>query len=328
MSNSLNHTAVKLSIVSPVYLAENTLEELLRRIKQSVLTVTDSFEIILVDDGCPDNSWLEIERLASIHDEVLGIRLSRNFGQHYAITAGLDKAEGEWIVVMDCDLQDLPEEIPNLFRKAQEGFDVVQGRRISRKDGLLKKLSSKVFYRALSWLTGLEQDETIANFGIYHRKVIHAIIGMRESIRFFPSMVKWVGFKQTSIPVQHGANEERKSAYSFGKLARLGLDIILAYSDKPLRLTIKAGIIIAAIGFLFALYTLIKYLQGDIVVAGYASLIISIWVLTGVVLITLGMVGLYVGKTFESAKARPIYVVEKEVSKYKAKEENTNKIKF
>ncbi len=305
---------VTISIISPVYLAEDVLDKLVKRTHEAVQCVTDDFEIILVDDGSPDKSWLEIERLATIYSEIRGIRLSRNFGQHYAITAGLDKAKGEWMVVMDCDLQDRPEEIPNLYRKCKEGFDVVQARRIERKDSWSKKLGSKLFYRSLSWLTGLNHDSSIANFGIYHQKVICAIVEMRESIRFFPSMVKWVGFKQTSIEVEHAANEERQSAYSFTKLARLALDIVLAYSDKPLRLTIKAGITIAGIGFLFALYTLTRYLMGEIIVAGYASLIISIWVLTGVVLITLGMVGLYVGKTFEGVKGRPIYVVEEEVN--------------
>lgn len=271
------------------------------------------FEIILVDDYSPDNSWQEIEELASIHPEVRGIKLSRNFGQHYAITAGLDAAKGDWIVVMDCDLQDRPEEIPSLYAKCQEGYDVVLARRVYRQDSFLKRLSSKVFYRTLAWLTGSEQDETIANFGIYHRKVIQEIIGMRESIRYFPTMVKWVGFRQTTMDIVHAGRDEGVSNYNFKKLFNLALDIMLAYSDKPIRLTVKLGMLVALTGFLFAIYTLIKYLSGNIIVAGYASLIISIWVLTGFLLITLGMVGLYIGKTFEGVKKRPIYIVEKEV---------------
>ena len=274
-----------------------------------------NFEIILVDDASPDSSWREIERLASIYPEIRGIKLSRNFGQHYAITAGLDHAKGEWIVVMDCDLQDRPEEIPNLYQKAQEGFEVVLASRENRQDGFFKKLSSKLFYRILAWLTGSEQDEKTANFGIYHRKVIQELIKMRESIRYFPAMVKWVGFRQTSIPVIHVENGQRKSSYTLKKLFNLALDIMLAYSDKPIRLTVKLGLLVALTGFLFALYTLYQYLNGDIIVAGYASLIISIWVLTGFILVTLGMVGLYVGKTFQGVKERPIYIVEKEVGR-------------
>lgn len=300
---------LKLSIVSPVYRAESLLEELVLRIKQAVGAITESYEIILIEDGGPDNSWGEIQRLATVYSEIRGFKLSRNFGQHYAITAGLDQARGEWVVVMDCDLQDRPEEIPNLYKKALEGYDVVLAKRVNRQDKFLKKLCSKVFYRTLAYLTGSHQDETVANFGIYRQQVIHEIVGMRESIRYFPTMVKWVGFKQGSLKVQHAPNSERRTSYHFKQLFNLALDIMLAYSDKPLRLTIKLGMLVALAGFLFAIFTLIRYFNGEIIVAGYASLIVSLWVLTGLVLVTLGMVGLYVGKTFEGVKRRPIYII-------------------
>jgi len=302
-----------LSIVSPVYRAEKVLPELVNRIESAVSQITSDYEIILVEDASPDHSWAVIEQIATANLRIKGLKLSRNFGQHYAITAGLDQAKGDWIVVMDCDLQDRPEEIPALFAKAQNGFDVVLARRANRQDGFLKRLSSKLFYRTLAWLTGSHQDETIANFGIYHQRVIREIISMRESIRYFPTMVRWVGFRQTTIDVIHAANEERGSSYNFKRLFNLALDIMLAYSDKPIRLTVKLGLLVALTGFLFAIFTLIRYLQGDIIVAGYASLIISLWMLTGFLLVTLGMVGLYVGKTFEGVKKRPIYIVEKRV---------------
>lgn len=302
-----------LSIISPVYRAEKVLEQLVERIKAAVSPITLEYEIVLVDDFSPDASWAKIEALAQIHEEIRGIKLSRNFGQHYAITAGLDAAKGEWVVVMDCDLQDRPEEIPALYQKAKEGFEVVLAKRADRKDGFLKRMSSKIFYRTLAWLTGSKQDETIANFGIYHRKVIQEITQLRESIRYFPTMVRWVGFRQTAIAVDHGANQGRESSYNFKKLFNLALDIILAYSDKPIRLTIKLGLMVAFTGFLFALFTLVNYFQGEIIVAGYASLIISLWLLAGIVLITLGVVGLYVGKTFEGVKNRPIYIVDQRI---------------
>ncbi|MBB6327798.1 dolichol-phosphate mannosyltransferase [Algoriphagus iocasae] len=300
-----------LSIISPVYRAENTLDQLVSRIQACI--TEGEFEIILVDDASPDNSWRKIEQLAEVHSEIRGIKLSRNFGQHYAITAGLDAAKGDWVVVMDCDLQDRPEEIPNLLAKAQEGFDVVLARRIDRQDNFFKRLSSKIFYKTLAWLTGSEQDETIGNFGLYHKIVIAEIIKMRESIRYFPTMVKWVGFKQTTMDVVHAGREEGNSNYNFKRLFNLALDIMLAYSDKPIRLVVKVGMLVALSGFVFAIYNLYKYLNGEIIVAGYASLIISIWVLTGILLVTLGMVGLYVGKTFEGVKNRPIYIIEKEI---------------
>jgi polyisoprenyl-phosphate glycosyltransferase len=306
-------TLPTLSIISPVYRAESILEELVKRIQEATSKITEYYEIILVEDSGPDNSWKVIEDIASKNPKVKGFKLSRNFGQHYAITAGLDQAKGDWIVVMDCDLQDRPEEIPALYAKALEGFDVVLARRANRQDGFLKRLSSKLFYRTLAWLTGSHQDERVANFGIYSKAVISEISAMRESIRYFPTMVRWVGFRQTSIDVIHAANESRGSSYNFKKMFNLALDIMLAYSDKPIRLTVKFGLLVAITGFLFAIYTLFRYLQGEIIVAGYASLIISLWLLAGFILMTLGMVGLYIGKTFEGVKNRPIYIVEKRV---------------
>lgn len=300
-----------ISVVSPVYSAEKILPELVRRISESVSKITEDFEIILVEDHGPDNSWGVIQELALTCPQVKGFKLSRNFGQHYAITAGLDHAKGEWIVVMDCDLQDQPEEIANLFSKAKEGFDIVLARRFDRQDNFLKRLFSKVFYRTLGYLTGSEQDETIANFGIYHKNVIEAVISMRESIRYFPTMIKWVGFKATKLNVEHVQRFEGKTSYNFKKLFNLALDIILAYSDKPLRLLIKAGLFISLISLFVAVGYFIRWINGEVIVLGYASLIISLWLLSGFIIATLGVVGLYVGKTFEGVKNRPIYIIEK-----------------
>lgn len=302
------------SIISPVYNASSLLSELVSRVSEAVEFLGKDYEIILVDDFSRDNSWEEINSICQKNPKVKGIKLSRNFGQHYAITAGLDQAVGDWVIVMDCDLQDRPEEISNLYQKAQEGYHVVLARRVVRKDGFFKKLGSKIFYRTLAYLTGSEQDESIANFGIYHRQVIRQVRNMRESIRYFPTMIRWVGFRQTSIDVAHAGNEERSSSYNFKKLFNLALDIMLAYSDKPIRLTVKLGLLVAFTGFVFAIYTLIRYFLGDIIVAGYASLIISLWLLSGFILVTLGMVGLYVGKTFEGVKNRPIYIVEEKLN--------------
>lgn len=303
-----------ISVVSPVYKAEKTIEELINRIAKVVSKITNDFEIILVEDCGGDNSWTIIEELAKTNKYLKAVKLSRNFGQHYAITAGLDLVNGEWIVVMDCDLQDRPEEIIKLYQKAQEGYDVVLARRYNRKDQSLKKFFSAAFYRTLGYLTGSKQDETVANFGIYKRKVIDAIGQMRESIRYFPTMVKWVGFAVTKIDVEHDFRGEGKSTYNFKKLIRLAMDIILAYSDKPIRLLISFGLMVSSFSFLFALITFIRWLRGDILVLGYTSLLISIWFLSGILITTLGLVGLYVGKTFEGVKKRPIYIIDKKIA--------------
>jgi dolichol-phosphate mannosyltransferase len=303
-----------LTIVSPVYQAELILVELVDRIEVAVKKITDDFEIILVEDCGTDNSWGVIEQIAHKNKRVRGIKLSRNFGQHYAITAGLDQSKGEWIVVMDCDLQDQPEEILNLFNKTKEGFDIVLARRFDRKDTFVKRLFSKFFYRALGYLTGSEQDEKVANFGIYHKSVIDAVISMRESIRYFPTMIKWVGFKSTKLNVDHDERFEGKSTYNIKRLFKLALDIILAFSDKPIRLLIKTGLIISGVSFIIAIVYFVEWILGDISVLGYTSLIISVWLLSGFIIATLGVVGLYVGKTFEGVKNRPIYIIEKKVN--------------
>ncbi len=294
-----------ISIVSPVYRAEKIVDKLVEQISTEVSKITENFEIILVEDGSPDNSWEAIERNCAKDKRIKGIKLSRNFGQHYAITAGLDVVKGEWIVVMDCDLQDRPEEISNLYNKALEGYDIVLASRHQRQDKFFKKLFSKLFYSILSYLTGTEQDPTVANFGIYHNKVINSIISMRESIRYFPTMVRWVGFNRVKINVEHANREEGDTTYNFSRLFNLALDIILAYSDRPIRLTIKTGFIISSISFIFAIIIIVRYFLGNIIVSGYASLIVSIWFFSGLIMTTLGIVGLYVGKTFEGVKKRP-----------------------
>lgn len=303
-----------ISMVSPVYRGEKMVAELVRRNVESVSTITDDYEIILVNDASPDNSWEEIVKQCAANSKVKGINLSRNFGQHYAITAGLHYAKGDWVVVMDCDLQDRPEEIPNLYRKAQEGFDIVYARRVVRKDGFFKKQSSKWFYKVFKWLSGLETDSTIANFGIYKQNVIEEFNKMPEKARSFPSLVKYLGFKDTAIDVEHAERAEGKSSYSFYKLLKLGFDIIISNSNKPLRLAVGLGFGMSAVSFLLALYNLIAKWIGVIRVPGYTTTVFSIWFVGGLLLFVMGIVGLYVGKIYDQVKGRQLFVVRDKVN--------------
>lgn len=302
---------MKLSIVSPVYRAELILDELVERIAKSIPPAFNSYEIILVDDFSPDKSWQKIVEISNKNSKVRGFKLSRNFGQHYAITAGLNQVSGDYVVVLDCDLQDQPEEIEKLFNESQKGFDIVLARRYERKDSFYKKTVSKLFYKTLSYLTGTKQDATVANFGIYSKQVIDEVVKLEEKIKYFPTMVKWVGFSTAYVNVEHASRSEGKSNYNLKKLLNLALDIILAYSDKPLRLIIKFGLSIAMVSFLMVIYVLFEKITGKVSVSGYASLIISIWFLSGCLLTTLGVVGLYIGKIFEGVKNRPSYIIEK-----------------
>lgn len=305
---------LKISIVCPVYGCKTCLHELYFRLIKVLAKITEEFEILLIDDASPDSAWETIIELAKNDNRVKGISFSRNFGQHCAITAGLDHCKGEWIVVLDCDLQDQPEEILKLYNKANEGFDIVLGKRSNRKDKFFKKVLSKLFYRILSFLTDSKHDYLIANFGIYNKKVINAVIVMNDSIRYFPTMIHWVGFKSVAIEVDHSERQYGKTGYSFKKRLKLAVDIVLSFSDKPLRLTIKLGLLISITGVLFALYNLFRYIYGLVIVPGWTSLIVSIWFLSGIIIFVLGTIGLYVGKTFEKVKQRPIYIITEKIN--------------
>ena len=300
-----------ISIVSPVYGAEKMVAELARRNVGSVSSLTNDYEIILVNDASPDNSWAEIVKQCENNPKVKGINLSRNFGQHYAITAGLHYATGEWVVVMDCDLQDRPEEIPNLYNKAKEGFDIVYARRAVRKDNVVKKSTSALFYRVFRSLSGIQSDKAVANFGIYHKRVIEEFNKMPEQSRFFPSQVKYLGFKDAAIDVEHGERLEGKSSYSLLKRFKLGFDIIISNSNKPLRFAVGLGFCMSALSFVLALYNVIAKWVGVIQVPGYTTTIFSIWFVGGLLLFVMGM---YVGKIYDQVKGRQLFIVKEVVN--------------
>lgn len=299
----------KISIVVPVYHGELMIDELITRLRKILMQIENDFEIILVNDASPDSSWNRIVQHCTIDERVKGINLSRNFGQHYAITAGLQYTQGEWIVVMDCDLQDRPEEIPNLYKKAKEGYDIVYARRTVRKDHFLKRISSTLFHSVYNWLSGMQTDKTIANFGIYHHKVIAEYNKMPEYARSFPSLIRYLGYKDTAIDVQHAERAEGKSSYSLYKLLKLSFDVIISNSNKPLRLSVGLGFGMAAVSFLLALYNLIAKWIGIIHVPGFTSTIFSIWFVGGLLLFVLGVLGLYIGKIFDQVKGRQLFVV-------------------
>lgn len=303
-----------ISVVSPVYKGEKMVSELVARVKNSITPISENFEIILVNDASPDNSWAKISEECQKDSRIKGINLSRNFGQHYAITAGLNYVSGEWIVVMDCDLQDCPEEIPNLYNKALENFDIVLAQRTERKDGFLKKLSSTLFYATFSYLTNTRQDKTVANFGIYHAKVIDALLSMNDMVRYFPTMIQWVGFKKYYLPVTHLERAEGSSSYNIHTLLKLAYNNILAFSVKPLQLTVKLGFTISILCVCIALFYLCRYLLGNISISGFTTIILSLWFIAGVIISLLGIIGLYIGKIFDQVKGRPTYIVKERIN--------------
>jgi glycosyltransferase involved in cell wall biosynthesis len=303
-----------ISVITPVYKAENTIEKLYSRVRDVLESeLTSDFEFILVDDASPDRVWPIIEQLVQHDPRVRGLQLSRNFGQYMALTAGLDQARGEWIIIMDCDLQDVPEEIPHLYRKAQEGFDIVLAQRVERQDNLLKRMSSQAFYAVFSYLTDTRQDPSTAQFGIYNRRVVQTLVGMRERLRFLPAFIDWIGFRATAIPVRHAEREDGCSSYSFKKLLNLAFDTMVAFSDKPLRLMIKLGFLISLLSVFLILYAVADALFGaaESRFYGWASLMTAISFFSGLIIFLLGINGLYISRIFDEVKHRPLYIVGK-----------------
>jgi len=302
-----------ISIVSPVYRAEKILPILVSEINLVMERIGEDYEIILVDDRSPDNSWEVMKVLSSQNPKIKSIRLSRNFGQHSAIFAGLTKTKGDWVVVMDCDMQDQPKEIAKLYKKALEGYDIVLGQRENRKDKFLKKLTSRLFYKVFNYLSGANFDNNVANFGIYHQKTIKSILDMKDYVKFFSLFINWIGFKSVSIPIEHGEREEGKSTYSVGRLFKQAFNVIISFSDKPLRLFINFGLSISVLSFIVGIYYLYLALTGKIAQPGFSSLILSIWFLSGIIISCIGIVGVYLGKTFDQAKGRPTFIIDEEV---------------
>lgn len=300
----------KISVVVPEYKGASMLGLLLERLDKALSPISENYEVILVNDCSPDNVWAEIKRYAAKDKRVVGLNLSKNYGEHYAISAGLKYAKGEWVVVMDCDLQNRPEDIPALYAKAQEGWDIVHARRVHKQFGFWKKLSSKVFHSVYDWMSGRKSDEAIAEFGIYSAKVIAEYNKLQEVSRSFNMLIDFLGFRVTTIDVQHDARaDEEGSSYTLRKLLKLAFHSIIADSNKPLRMAVQLGFTISALSFLLAVYNVIAYFFDMAIVRGYTTTIFSIWFATGMILSMLGILGLYIGKIFDQVKQRPIYIV-------------------
>ncbi|HLR65615.1 glycosyltransferase family 2 protein [Virgibacillus alimentarius] len=307
-----------ISVVVPVYGCETCLKELCRRIRKTIETIPAQFEIILVNDASPDNAWETIKRLNESDYRIKGINLSRNFGQHHAITAGLDHTKGDWIVVMDCDLQDRPEEINRLYEKTTEGYQVVLGNRVQRQDKWSKRFSSKMFYKVYDYLAERSSDHTVANFSICSKKVIEAFQTMREQNRSFPLFLQWMGFKTASIPIEHDKRKDGESSYNIKKLVTLATDAIISQSNKPLRLSIQFGFLISIASLIYGIYLFMRYFFLSETVPGWTSVMVSIYFIGGLIFFNFGVLGLYLGKVFNETKARPLYIIQDKTENFDA----------
>jgi glycosyltransferase involved in cell wall biosynthesis len=305
-----------ISVVSPVYRAEESLELLVKKIKETLLSIGENFEIVLVEDGSPDRSWEKIVKCCMEDIRVKGIKLSRNFGQHYAITAGLDVSRGDKVVVMDCDLQDDPKYIIDLLKKSKEGFAIVHTVKLARKHPFFKNIYSKLFH----WFFNLmlensknKTDENIGNFCLLDRKVVDALIKIHDYHRHFLMILRWVGFSTATIQIAHVPRPYGKSSYTFGKLVAHALNGITSQSNKLLYFSIGVGftfflLSITGIFILLFMYFTHGYKEG------WTSMIAMILLSTGLILMSLGILGIYIGKIFDQTKDRPLFLIDQKIN--------------
>lgn len=304
---------MKLSIISPVYKAEAIVNELVKRVVEEASKITDDFELILVEDGSPDNSWELIEESCKNDKRIKGIKLSRNFGQHYAVSAGVRKAKGDFIVLIDCDLQDNPSNISKLIEEHNKGFEIIFTKRKKRNHGILKGLTSKLYNLFFDVFSEKQYDVDAGSLVGFGKSAQNAFNQFPDKDRLYLQILKWIGFESTSILVEHMPRYEGKSSYNFYKLFKMALQGWTSHSDKMLRFSIYFGFTLAFLSFMFGLIVIYRYFSGTLQ-PGWPSIIVTILFSTGIILISIGIVGIYIGKTFEQSKNRPLFIIQKELN--------------
>ena len=311
MEGLFNLVMTHLSVVVPVYNESSLIEELIRRVTINVKKITEDFEIIVVDDGSKDQTWELIEKEAKTENRIKGVKFSRNFGHHYAITAGLHTSIGDWVVVMDGDLQDRPEVIPDLYSKALSGFDVVFVSRQNRPETWVYRIAQKIFYSLLNFFSGIKFDSRQANFSIINRKVVEAFKIFPEQARFYGSTIKWLGFSRSEIFADHGTRHSGKPSYTFKKRIKLASDIVLAFSERPLKASIFLGFLLSTISLVAMVLVAYRAYFFGFTVTGWASLLSALFFSTGIILMVLGISAIYIGEVFKQVKNRPLYIIDK-----------------
>jgi polyisoprenyl-phosphate glycosyltransferase len=305
---------IDLSVVVPVYNAADCLRELHRRLTDVLSGLNCSYEIVLVDDRSRDASWAVTSGLARADVHVRALQLSRNFGQHAAITAGLAECEGEWAVVMDCDLEDPPEDIPRLWAKAREGFDVVLGRRLHRRHSSLRRLGARGYSWLLARFNRMPTDSAHGTFSVISRRVIDAFLKVGDRARHYLHLLAWLGFDTAHVDYEHGERFAGRSSYRLRSLLRHAADGVFFQTTVLLLWIVYAGFAVATLGGLLAMWVVYEYFSTTLL-PGWASLAVLVLVLSGVVIVSVGVVGLYVGKIFDEVKDRPLYVVGRRIVK-------------
>lgn len=306
----------RLSIVIPVFNESGNVTALVRELTSVLDGLAraeswnhDAWEVVFVDDGSLDDTWMLIEAENTRDGRIRGLKLSRGFGHHIAVSAGLDHAAGASVVVMDGDLQDPPDAIPLLYERHKAGFDLVYATRVDRQDPLLKRINSRLFWRAMNSVSGLQMPPTQMMLRMMSRRFVDAIVQMRETQRFIHGMMAWAGFRVTSVEVQHRARHAGRTSYSFMRQLRLAVYAITSFSTTPLRLASILGLVTSLASFATGISLIVANLVYDYPVQGWASIITSVFFIGGIQLLVLGIIGEYLGKTYKEVQRRPLYFV-------------------
>jgi dolichol-phosphate mannosyltransferase len=301
---------IKYSIIAPIYNELDNLPELHKRVRDVMSTLDGNWELILVDDGSTDGSTDRIRELAAQDGHVRPVIFARNFGHQVAITAGWDYARGEAVVIIDADLQDPPEVIPGMIEKWKEGYEVVYAVRAEREgETWFKKTTAAAFYRIIYRITDVKIPVDTGDFRLMDRKVVNVLKVMRERHRFPRGMSAWVGFRQVGVPYKRAARHAGVTKYPFKKMLKLALNAITGFSYFPLQMATYVGFFAAALSILAIPVVIIMRLAGHSAFLGQATTLIAVLFLGGVQLISLGVLGEYIGRIYDEAKGRPLYIV-------------------
>ncbi len=302
---------VEISVIIPIYNEEEIIPELYKRLLDSISEITADYELIFVNDGSKDNSLSELLKLTTNNNKVFYINFSRNFGHQIAVTAGLEVCSGNAVVIIDGDLQDPPELIPELYSKYKEGYEVVYAKRAERKnESLFKKASAKLFYRILQRITSINIPVDTGDFRLIDKKIVDYLKKMPEQNKFLRGQIAWLGYKQTEVVFNRDDRKHGKTGYSFNQMLHFAMDGITSFSDKPLAFVSKLGFIISFVSFLIIVYATYSHFVLHRTITGWTSLIISSMFIGGVQLISIGIIGEYISRINKNVLNRPLYVID------------------
>jgi polyisoprenyl-phosphate glycosyltransferase len=299
-----------ISVVIPVLNERDNARLLAGKLIPILETETNGdYQVVFVDDGSTDGTFAQILQLHAENPRIEGISFSKNFGHQLALLAGLKHSRGEAVVTMDGDLQHPPEFIPALLAKYREGYDIVNTRRIDEKEaGFFKKTSSQFFYKLINLLSDTYIEPAAADFRLMNRKTVEAFLSMPERDRFTRGLVSWMGFRQAIVPYQAQPRASGRSKYSLKKMIRFALNGITSFSSKPLTISFYTGVAISLFGFFYAIFAVVQFFQGH-TIQGWTSILLTLLIIGGVILINLGIIGEYLARIYNEVKARPPYFI-------------------